>query len=496
MRQWIESKAALVRRFRWFRVWLGLGALLAVLLVVNSVINYVFVSRRMVVDSLRRDMSRQIALLEKEVRDAGGPDQADLPALADDLAKDRKLGWIRLTDRDGNLLAQSGLDIGNTFSEARIRDAFTNHEPLFEVRDSPAGKVVVEVFRSRLGQTEIALPVEGVKSTFGPLQQNLIINLSAAVALLVAIGIIGLRFRAYVQGKQLEQQLEMARRVQRDLQPTSTLAMPGVGMAAECVPAWGVSGDFYDVFPSEDGGTAVVVGDVSGKGMPAALLMGVIHGAVQSCSWTESARRHEESSRKINRLLCERSSGSRFATMFWGHYDPVEGRLRYINAGHCPPLLVRRGGDVERLEDGGPVLGLLAGARYEQSTVRLNPGDLLVLYSDGVVEAASPAGEEFGEERLSAIAAAWAHAGVAVVRDEILRAVRDFAAGGKLSDDLTLVALEFQPATAGRPPERTAPSSREETTPAPPPLQPGFARLAEPLHPEECAVAPAGELRI
>lgn len=444
MRQWIEEKTVLVKRFRWFRVWLGLGALLAVLLLANSVINYVFISRGMVVDSLRRDMSRQTVLLEREVRDAGGPDKADLRALVDELAKERKAAWITVRDRGERVLAHSGPDMARTFTDARIRDSFMNHEPLFTVRDSPAGKVVVEVFRSRVGETEIAMPLDGVSAAFWPLRRNLIINLSAALALLVALGLIALRFGAYVQGKQLEQQLEMARTVQRDLQPAPSLSLPDVNVAAECVPAWGVSGDFYDVFATDQGGTALLVGDVSGKGMPAALLMGVIHGAVRSSSWTESSWRHEESTRRINRLLCDRSSGSRFASMFWGHYDPKAGVLSYINAGHCAPLLVGRDG-VRRLEDGGPVLGLLARARYEQAVEAVNPGDALVLYSDGVVEAANAMGEEFGESRLTDVVERWAHAGVETLRDEIVRSVREFVGSEKLQDDLTLVAIEFQP---------------------------------------------------
>ncbi len=452
MKQRNEKRRALANRFRWFRTWIVLGGLLALLLLVNSVVNYVFVSRRLVVDSLRRDMSRQIALLEKQIRDAGGPDHANIAALVDDVAKDRKAAWIRVSSREDQVLAHAGLDVADSFTEAQIHDRFMNHEPVWTIRDSPAGKVVVEIFRARFGQTEMALPLDGASAVFWPLRQNLIINLSAAIALLVSLAVIGLRFRSYVQGKQLEQQVEVARQVQRDLQPAPGVVLPDVRVAAECLPAWGVSGDFYDVFAAEEGGTAVVVGDVSGKGIPAALLMGVIHGAVRSSSWAESARRHEESTRRINRLLCDRSSGSRFASMFWGHYNPVDGRLDYINAGHCAPLLVRnRDGrvDVHRLEEGGPVLGLLAGARYEQASEPVGSGDFLILYSDGVTEAANTAGEEFGEDRLVAVVEQWAGAGPDTLRDEIVTAVRRFAGPEKLQDDLTLVALEFQPAAAG-----------------------------------------------
>jgi sigma-B regulation protein RsbU (phosphoserine phosphatase) len=256
---------------------------------------------------------------------------------------------------------------------------------------------------------------------------------------------IGLRFRSYLKGKHLEQQVEIAHQVQQDLLPAPNQELPYARYAAECVPAWGVGGDFHDAF-AVDGGVALVLGDVSGKGIPAALLMGVIHGAVRSSSWAESARRHEECSRKLNQLLCERASGARYASMFWSYYNPESGSLHYINAGHCPPLLVqtRHGRTaIRRLEEGGPVLGLLSAARYEQSTETLDEGDMLVLYSDGVIEAANAAGEEFGEARLMDVLVCCSMLSAEEIRFEVVSAVQDFVGPAKAHDDLTLVAVRF-----------------------------------------------------
>lgn len=207
------------------------------------------------------------------------------------------------------------------------------------------------------------------------------VNCSAALALLMSLTVMSVRFRSYVQGKQLEKQVEIARQVQQDLFPSPQQLPKHFQLAAECLPASGVGGDFYDVFRVNGRGAAFVLGGVAGKGIPAALLMGVIHGAVRSASWTASPRQHEAATGQINRLLWERAAQERFATMFWSYFDPETRLLRYVNAGHCPPLLFRAGAFTPvSLSEGGPVLGLL-NARFQQGTVALQPGDVLVLFS-------------------------------------------------------------------------------------------------------------------
>ena len=174
-----------------------------------------------------------------------------------------------------------------------------------------------------------------------------------------------------------------------------------------------MSGDFYDVFRAGDGRIAVVIGDVSGKGVPAALVMGVIHGAVRSSAWSEVHVRARAGVRAAEPPAVREGSFSRYASMFWCYYEPLTRRLCYVNAGHYPPLLVGdRGHGIEimRLDAGGPVLGLLPAARYEQARCDVRPGDVLVLYSDGLTEAINPAGEEYGESRLRELLATTAAA--------------------------------------------------------------------------------------
>jgi sigma-B regulation protein RsbU (phosphoserine phosphatase) len=202
------------------------------------------------------------------------------------------------------------------------------------------------------------------------------------------------------------------------------------------------------VFESPDGKIALVCGDVSGKGIPAALLMGVLHGAVRSVDWYDSPPAHEAATRRLNRMLCDRASDARFACLFWGYYDARSERLHYINAGHCAPLLVRpcrESTEVRTLSDGGPVLGLLRGARFEQSCVDIGPGDLLILYSDGVVEATNANGEEFGEERLRSLVAGVAERTPDEIRTAVAEAVLGFTQSTEVADDLTLLAVRFGP---------------------------------------------------
>jgi serine phosphatase RsbU (regulator of sigma subunit) len=145
-----------------------------------------------------------------------------------------------------------------------------------------------------------------------------------------------LRFPHY-RGKQLEGQTELARQVQTDLLPAGGAAIENLDFAAACVPAWQVGGDFYDVFSAGDARIAIVLGDVSGKGLPAAVVAGVLLGAVRASSWTAGSGEHEASSRRLSELLRTRTSLERFASLFWCYYESESQLLRYVNAGHLPP---------------------------------------------------------------------------------------------------------------------------------------------------------------
>jgi len=455
------SKTRSVRIYRWVRAWLFVGAVVALLLLANSIRDYRFVSRFIATEQVRHQMSQRATTLEHQLRQDPLTRGSDVKAL---MEAGGNPVWIELRGADGKVLEHLGAAAQRLFSQDEERSHARNHEPLFTVVDTSVGEVAVEVFAIRAPSVpvppnppaqfgpptpmmlEIAMPLSDADHFVWPIFRNLLINCAGALALLVTVVVAELGFRSYAHGKYLEEQLEIARQVQSELLPRLTEKYVGIHLAMEYTPAEQVGGDFYDVFRLKDEGIALVMGDVSGKGVPAALLMGVIHGAVRSSLWSESPSRHESESQQLNRLLCERASGERYASMFWCYHDPIAHSLSYVNAGHCPPLVVRKRGttvEISRLHVGGPVLGVLPDARYEQAKVEVSPGDLLVVYSDGLVEATNSRGEEYGEGKLRELLATVTEKSVDDIRRAILGSLAAFSEAAELRDDLTIVVAQF-----------------------------------------------------
>jgi sigma-B regulation protein RsbU (phosphoserine phosphatase) len=302
-----------------------------------------------------------------------------------------------------------------------------------------------------VGLLEVVVDVDSLFAGFVYLRANLVIGVSAALALLGTLLLIRLRFPHYLRGKQLEIQVEMARRVQADLLPTSQPRSREADIASICQPAWHAGGDFYDAFDTDGDRLALILGDVSGKGIAAAPLMGFIHGAAHASAWTESGYDHETASRRLNDLLFRKTALDRFVSMFWGYFDRDASMLRYINAGHLPALLLRGGPlgvETTRLTEGGPVLGVVPGASYTQGTVQVEPGDVLLVFSDGIAEALNAADDEFGEKRIiDAAVHAW-RGSAEDIRDRVVSEVRAFTRGREANDDRTLVVMRFEHAPA------------------------------------------------
>jgi hypothetical protein len=441
------------------------------LLLGNSIANYVYVSRLLTVQQVRQALSQQVVAVEQRLRRAPSPETSlpDLLAEATESATDRPL-WTEIRRPDGTVLVRLGSAGERQFSNDEESAHFRNREALYKVVPVPGGEAVVEVFplfvaslappapatipasgqstpRRSLVSVEVAAPL-AVRdaSIIWPVRRNLVINGSAAIALLGAAVAAGLGFRTYVRGRLLEVQLEIARQVQSELLPSGTDALEPVRLATVYRPAEQVGGDFYDAFRTDGGRIAIVLGDVSGKGVPAALVMGVIHGAVRSSPWPGSTADHERESAQLNRLLCEKAAGARFASMFWCYYEPLTRRLCSVNAGHWPALLVGErdhGFEIARLDVGGPVLGLLPGVGYEQDQRAVRPGDVLVLYSDGLIEAANAAGEEYGETRLHECLAAARGGSPDEIRSAVLASADAFLGTASPRDDVTLVVAKF-----------------------------------------------------
>jgi len=322
-------------------------------------------------------------------------------------------------------------------------------EPGFGAR-GPSGFPGFRVLRPPIGlnwNVELAIIPESVSGSFASLRRNLIIGLSASFALMAALILLAVRFPNYLRGQQIERELNLARRVQADLLPSAETISPYVDFSAECISAWQVGGDFCDVFHVAEDRTALVLGDVSGKGISAALLMALIHGAIHSVSWTRSTQDHVTSSRQLNTLLCQKTAMERFTSLFWGFFDPQRSTIQYINAGHLPPYLLRKSNGVlesHRLETGGPVMGLLPGANYQQGEEFVAPGDLLVAFSDGVVEATNDAGEEFGDKRLLLVIQEFWDSSAMDIRNAIHKRLKDFTGDLPVMDDQTLIVVRFK----------------------------------------------------
>jgi sigma-B regulation protein RsbU (phosphoserine phosphatase) len=248
----------------------------------------------------------------------------------------------------------------------------------------------------------------------------------------------------------LESELEIAREVQAQLFPLSAPEVPGLALYGVCKAARSVSGDYYDFIKLGENRVCLVLGDVSGKGISAALLMAAIQSALRaqfyngfaptSGSHTSPLSTAEVVSR-LNLQLYESTPREKYVTFFFGVYDAITRALTYTNAGHLPPVLLRRG-KVERLRVGGTVVGLFSSITYEQAEIQIQPGDLLLAFTDGITEPENIYGEEFGEDRVLGVVRHTMHASPQVLVEEIYRSVSDWTGSPELQDDMTLVVAK------------------------------------------------------
>ena len=248
-------------------------------------------------------------------------------------------------------------------------------------------------------------------------------------------------YREAAEKVRLEHELELAAEIQRALQPQAQQSGAHFEVASASIPCRAIGGDFFDYFSLTGGELGFVLGDVAGKGPSAALLTAMIQGMFAIQIGVDSAASGLVS--RVNEGLIRRALQSRFATVVYGALSQ-SGELTYCNAGHNPPVLLTRKG-VKRLETGGLILGLFAQAVYEQETVSMDPGDVLVVYSDGVTEALNTEGQEFGDERLLACVKANGHRAPAEILSELLSAVGQFAKGTAQHDDVTALVLRYEP---------------------------------------------------
>jgi len=241
-----------------------------------------------------------------------------------------------------------------------------------------------------------------------------------------------------VERRLVDEEIALARSVQESIVPRRSPRVDGIDVAAINVPSRQVGGDYYDLIPMESGDLGIAVGDVSGKGIPAALLMSMLHAALH-VQMSRAARAAELVGR-LNRVLCRSTSVEQFATFFFGVYRREEGVIRFCNGGHNSPFVLRADGRIETLAEGGLVLGFAEDASYGEGTVRVAKGDLAIFYTDGVTEEARGE-EEFGETRLVETVRRHCARSAAEIVEAVRGEVARFAGSDRHADDFTLIVL-------------------------------------------------------
>lgn len=243
-----------------------------------------------------------------------------------------------------------------------------------------------------------------------------------------------------LERERMERELELATEIQQRFQPSGPPIIEGYEFQGISFSCYEIGGDYYDFIQRPDGRMLIALGDVSGKGTAAALLMSSLHAAIHAQISAKSSL--DETVTSVNQYLAENTPSNRFVTLFAAELDPVRGSLKYINAGHNPPLIGRLDGSIEQLSSGGFPLGIIPAAEYEMGEMTLSPGESLVIYSDGVSEANNLAGDEFGLDRLSSVIKENLRSSAAGLRDKVESALSSFTQTAPANDDITLVIVK------------------------------------------------------
>jgi len=325
-----------------------------------------------------------------------------------------------------------------------VRD--TALDEAFKSRDSIVGQQVQSVMAVPLQTNDRVIGLVNVDSrSFARPFTPDDLDLLTVLANVAAIRIENQRLALVEHQKQLiSRDLEQAAEIQRRLLPHQAPIVPGYELAGHNLPCRTVGGDYFDFFPYSDGRIGLVLGDVSGKGMPAALLMTALKGGVQVLLG-EAPDDVAKLMSRLDRVVAANFPRNRFVSFFFGLLDPASGELIYCNAGHNPPFLLRADGSMERLPTCGTILGIFPDVGYEVKRCRLAPGDVLTMFSDGVTEENNPSGEEFGEERLARLLVEKGPGGAVNLVEGIRQAVLAWAAGAAAADDVTVVVARRVP---------------------------------------------------
>ena len=366
--------------------------------------------------------------------------------MRDEGSEDLRVAVARLRDRAGEV---GEIRVSrNVLDEVVIRGksvltSDAQHDPRFAT-----GTVVLQGVRSVL-----AVPLGVSEKVFGiiyadsPIAEGRFtedhLKVLTTLASVAAIRVENARLvEARLERERFERELALASEIQQRFQPTAPPHIGGYELQGISFPCYEIGGDYYDFIERDDGRLVIALGDVSGKGTAAALLMSSLHAAIHAQSASHDSLVATISA--VNRYLADNIPANRFVTLFYAELDPESGALSFLNAGHNPPLIIHSAGTVEQLASGGLPLGIKPDAEYREGRTQLQPGDVLVIYSDGVTEAVSPTGEEFGPTRLYEVVQRNVEASAAGIRDRIESSLTKFAQGTSAADDITLVIVKRQ----------------------------------------------------
>ncbi len=330
----------------------------------------------------------------------------------------------------------------------RFRDLFF----AFTMRLSPArralylGAVIIAlvgVLRLFQGLQQVDVPVGMPFSIHLPLP----VWADGTFALLVSFLLLNLLMLLEVADRlSLKGELEVAREIQLAMLPAGTYSAHDIEISGTTRPANTVGGDFYDVLPLSDGRVILALGDVAGKGSPAALLMALLLAVLRTL--VDERLEPAELVRRLNVQICRHSPRSRFITLFYAVYQPATGTLEYVNAGQNPPLVRRKSGTYERLTATGVALGMFENSTFDEGRTSLAPGDQLVLYSDGITEAEDPDGQPLEEAGLELAIERHSTSSASQLAAHILSAVEAHARQPRFGDDLTILILKRRASAA------------------------------------------------
>jgi sigma-B regulation protein RsbU (phosphoserine phosphatase) len=260
------------------------------------------------------------------------------------------------------------------------------------------------------------------------------------VSLLIAFLLMNLLVLLEVADRlSLKNDLEIARDIQQAMLPSSGHGAPGVETFGTSRPANTVGGDFYDIIPLDDGRLIIALGDVAGKGSPAALLMALLLAMMRTL--VDEQLEAADLVTRLNVQVCRQAPGTRFITLFYAVYQPLTGEMTYVNAGHTHPLLIRANKTCERLTDGGIALGMFDHSTYRTGQVVIQPDELVAVYSDGITEAENPGGRPFDESGLESALTVNLNRTLAEIGASVVRAVEQHTTDTRLADDLTILLL-------------------------------------------------------